>query len=308
LRLPDERPPLFALVGPTAVGKTALGIALAQESGADIVSADSRQVFRPLTIGSAKPSPEELAAVRHHFIGELELEEPFSAGRFAEEATRRIREIRQGGGNAIVLGGATLYLEALLHGLSDVPRTSVETRERLEERLAIEGADRLYEELISVDPDSAATMDASKTQRLVRALEVYYDTGQRLSAFHGSAPPPPFRPVVVVITRPRPVLYDRINRRVDAMLEEGLLEENQALIDAGIPANLNPLRTIGYQEPMAFLRGEIPFEEMVRRLKQNSRRYAKRQLTWFRRREEYQWVNLEAEANPVEAVLRLWGI
>jgi tRNA dimethylallyltransferase len=286
-----DRPVLRVLTGPTAVGKTALAVAWAQANDGEIVSADSRQVYRPLTIGTAKPSAEELDAVQHHFIDELDLDAPFSAGEFARQAEVRIRDILARGRTPLVTGGSTLYLEALLHGIADVPKTSSATRMALTERLEAEGAPALYAELSRIDPASAATMDPTKTQRVVRALEVYYDTGRPLSAYHAEVTPP-FEPKVLVLNRPREELYERINRRVESMLAQGLVEENRALLAAGYPPDLNPLRTIGYREPMAYLRGETSYEEMVRLLKQNSRRYAKRQLTWFRRHPSYRWADV----------------
>ena len=300
-----ELPPIPALIGPTAVGKTAVGLDLAERIGGEIVSADSRQVYRQLTIGTAKPSPEELARAPHHFIDELDLSEPFSAGRFAEAASERIAQILARGAVPIVEGGSTLYIEALLHGLADVPETSAATRARLMQRLETEGADALFRELRGLDPASAATMDATKTQRVVRALEVYEDTGRPLSSYHAQRQAARFRFVPIVLTRPRAVLYDRINQRVDRMLDAGLVAENRRFHETLPPSGLNPLRTIGYREPMAYLRGEIDYDEMVRRLKRNSRRYAKRQLTWFRRHDEYRWLDLAVEAEPVEVVLRL---
>lgn len=289
--MPEPR--ILALIGPTAVGKTSLSLAIAERLGAEIVSADSRQIYRPLTIGTAKPSPSELARVPHHFIDELDLDEPYSAGRFAEDANERIAEILARGHTPLVVGGSTLYIEALLHGLAEIPPTSVETRVRLMQRLKAEGSERLFEELQRRDPASAATMDPTKSQRIVRALEVLEDTGRPLSFYHEQRPEPPYRFAPVVLTRPRSRLYERINQRVDAMLDAGLLDENRRLLEARHDLSASPLRTIGYREPIAHLRGEITYEEMVRLLKQNSRRYAKRQLTWFRRRPEYVWLDLE---------------
>lgn len=282
-----------------------MGLALAEHIGGEIVSADSRQVYRQLTIGTAKPSPAELARVPHHFIDELDFSEPFSAGRFAEEAAERIRAVLQRGAIPIVVGGSTLYVEALLHGLADVPPTSPRTRKRLMQRLDAEGADVLFRELLEVDPASAATMDATKTQRVVRALEVYEDTGRPLSDFHAQRAAAPFDFTPIVLTRPRPELYDRINRRVERMLDAGLVEENRRLLEH--PDGLNPLRTIGYREPMAYLRGEIDYDEMEHLLKRNSRRYAKRQLTWFRRHAEYRWLDLSEEDRPLGRVLTAVG-
>ncbi len=300
----EARPTVLVLAGPTAVGKTALSLGLARALGAEIVSADSRQVYRELDVGTAKPTAEERAAAPHHFVDELSLGEPFSAGMFARAAEARIREILARRRIPLVVGGSTLYLEALAHGLAEVPETTPETRSRLMDRLAAEGAAALFRELETVDPEAAATMDPTKTQRVVRALEVFRDTGRPLSHYHRSIPPPPFHARVAVLHRPRAALYDRINRRVAAMLDAGLVEENRRLLDAGYPPDLNPLRTIGYREPMAHLRGEMGYEEMVRRIKQNTRRYAKRQLTWFRRRAEYRWVDVSSRpTSEVESLL-----
>ncbi|RMH56571.1 MAG: tRNA (adenosine(37)-N6)-dimethylallyltransferase MiaA [Bacteroidetes bacterium] len=284
--------PVLILAGPTAVGKTELSLQLAEHTSAEIVSADSRQVYRRMDIGTAKPTEVERARVPHHFIDELDLDEPFSAGRFAEAAWERIREIHARGRATLVVGGSTLYLYALQHGLAKIPTVSAGTRATIEERLSREGADALYRELQSVDPEAAATMDPTKTQRLVRALEVFHETGQPISSFQRQAVRPPFAFRTVVLTRDRHVLYERINRRVDLMLEAGLLDEVAGLLEAGFEPSLNPLRTIGYKEPIRYLQGEISREEMVRLIKRNTRRYAKRQLTWFRRLSDVWWVDV----------------
>jgi tRNA dimethylallyltransferase len=292
--LSDERPgPFLVLTGPTAVGKTGLSLSLAEQLGAEIVSADSRQVYRGLDVGTAKPSPEELRRVRHHFVDELDLGEPWSAGRFAAAANARIGEILERGRVPLVVGGSTLYLEALVHGLAEVPPGDPDVRRALTARAA-EDPGALYEELARIDPEGAATLDPTKTQRLVRALEVYRTTGRPWSSYFEARSPPPYRYRVVVLTRDREELYRRIEQRVDEMIGRGLVEENRRLLAAGHRLDTNPLRTIGYQEPIAFLEGRISFEAMVNRLKQNTRRYAKRQLTWFRRCSEYTWVGLDA--------------
>lgn len=294
-------PPVYVLTGPTAVGKTGISLALARQLNAEILSADSRQVYRTLTIGTAKPSRTELAAVRHHFIDELDLGEPFSAGRFAEEAGDRIRALHAEGKGALVVGGSTLYVEALVHGLAAIPDIDPGIRTALTERLEGGEMDGLYRELQSLDPVAAERLDPTKTQRVIRALEVCIGTGVPFSRYQRERVPPPYTAIVAVLDRPRSELYERVNRRVDTMLERGLLAENQALLDAHIPPDLNPLRTIGYQEPMAHLRGEIGYDEMVARLKQNTRRYAKRQLTWLRRRPSYDRVDLKSFTSSDEA-------
>lgn len=282
--------PLLTITGPTAVGKTELSLDVAERLNAEIVSVDSRQVYEELTIGTAKPSPEVQKRVPHHFIGERSLHEPFSAGAYANAANQRIRQILDRHKRPVVVGGSTLYLHALQYGLADIPDVDDEVRAHLEERLEEEGKEALYEELQEVDPEQAAEMDPTKTQRVLRALEVYHGTGKTLSHYYEQQPDPPFEYVTVVLNRDRELLYDRINRRVDRMLDEGLLDEVRAVMEIeGVRLDKPPLSTIGYREPIQYLRGEISYDEMVRLVKRNTRRYAKRQLTWFRRYDEYHW-------------------
>ena len=280
----------MTLTGPTAVGKTELSLDVAERLNAEIVSVDSRQVYEELTIGTAKPSPEARDRVPHHFIGERTLHEPFSAGAYAEAANERIRSILDRNRRPLVVGGATLYLHALQYGLADIPDVEDEVRAHLKDRLEQEGKEALYEELKEVDPEQAADTDPTKTQRVIRALEVYHGTGKPLTYYYENQPEPPFDYVTVVLNREREHLYDRINRRVEQMLENGLLDEVRAVMEIdGIQLDEPPLSTIGYREPIQYLRGEIDYDEMVRLVKRNSRRYAKRQLTWFRRYDEYHW-------------------
>lgn len=274
--------PIPVITGPTAVGKTALSIRLAQRLDADIISFDSRQLYRGMDIGTAKPSVSERTDVQHHFVDELDPTEPFSAGAYARYAWERITELRSEGKRVVCVGGSTLYLRALTRGIAHIPEVSNVTRLAVEQRLVEEGADVLFAELSRVDPQAAATMDATKTQRLVRALSVYQETGRPLSRFHEQHESPPFAFKVVVLDRNRDELYSRINQRVDEMLEQGLIDEVRRLLDSGVPADVNAMRTIGYSEPVQYLRGEIEYEEMRRLIKRNTRRYAKRQLTWFR--------------------------
>ena len=294
--------PILTITGPTAVGKTELSLKVAERLDAEIISVDSRQVYEELTIGTAKPSPEALDRVPHHFIGERTLHEPFSAGAYAKAANERIRAVRERNRRVLVVGGATLYLHALQYGLADIPEVDDAVRARLEERLDAEGKEALYEELQEVDPKQAAKMDATKTQRVIRALEVYHGTGKPLSYYYENQPEPPFDYVTVVLNRERERLYERINQRVERMLDEGLLEEVRAVMDIdGVQLDEPPLSTIGYREPIQHLRGEIDYDEMVRLVKRNSRRYAKRQLTWFRRYDEYHWRDA-TETNPTDVL------
>lgn len=283
---------IYAITGPTGVGKTALSLDVAEVLNADIVSCDSRQVFRHLDIGTAKPSLEDLRRVPHHFIDERELTAPWSAGLFAEEAGTRIREIQAQGRQVLLVGGSTLYLHALTHGLAALPEANLELRAELNAIAETEtGRLALFEELQQVDPQAAATLDPTKSQRLVRFVEIARSSGRPASAYWQEAPSPPFDVRVAVLDRPRDDLYARIESRVDAMLVAGLLMEVSALRADGFSrANTPALRTIGYQEPLAYLDGELGYDEMIERMKRNTRRYAKRQLTWFRRAPEYHWL------------------
>ena len=289
---PETTDPIPTLAGPTAVGKTEVSLELAEALDAEIVSVDSRQIYEELTIGTAKPSPDALKRVPHHFIGERSVQNPISAGDYADEANRRIRDIRDRGRTPLVVGGATLYLHALQSGLADIPDVDDEVRDWLEERLDREGPEALYRELQEVDPTQAEKNDPTKTQRVIRALEVYHGTGKPLTYYHENQPEPPFSYTTVVLNRDRDRLYDRINRRVDRMLEDGLLNEVREVMEIDdVQLDEPPLSTIGYREPIQHLRGDIDHDEMVRLVKRNTRRYAKRQLTWFRRYDEYTWVD-----------------
>jgi len=299
--------PVLTIAGPTAVGKTDLSLSVAEELNAEVVSADSRQVYEELTIGTAKPSPEALDRVPHHFIGERTLQEPFSAGTYAEEANQRIRDILDRNRSPLVVGGATLYLHALQYGLADVPDVDDEVREWLEKRLEEEGPEALFDELQEVDPTQAKKSDPTKTQRVIRALEVYHGTGKPLTYYHENQPEPPFSFTTIVLNRDRDELYERINTRVDQMLEAGLLDEVREIMDIdGVQLDEPPLSTIGYREPIQHLRGEIDYAEMVRLVKRNTRRYAKRQLTWFRRYDEYTWMDA-AETTSADILAHIEG-
>ena len=290
--------PFLALVGPTAVGKTAISLRIADRLNAEIISADSRQIYRELTIGTAKPSLKQLGRVPHHFIGELELNQPFSAGAFARRAHARIASILHSGRVPLVVGGSTLYLQALLHGLSAAPPSTAPIRQMLEDRLKQKGQLALYEELTTIDPISASALDPTKTHRVIRALEVYHQTGKTLSSFQEHHTPPPYPFDVVVLSMNRSRLYERINLRVDRMMAAGLLNEVRAIRAAGHKSTTPALRAIGYQEAFAHLDGDITEEEMICLIKRNSRRYAKRQLTWFRRYDQDHWIDLDDPDSP----------
>ena len=291
--------PIIILAGPTAAGKTALSLALAEKLNAEILSIDSRQIYKELNIGTAKPTTEELSTIPHHFISERSIHDPVSAGQYTTLAEHRIASLMERGVTPMIVGGSTLYIHALQHGLADIPAVAAHFREELVQRLEIEGSNSLYEELLNVDPNAAQTMDPSKSQRIVRALEVFYGTGKPISYYHNNLSPPRFGYNTYVLFREREYLYERINQRVDVMLDMGLVDEVKNLIKDPDVITLPVLRTIGYHEVIQHLQGMYDHDEMVRLIKRNTRRYAKRQLTWFRRFENYTWINLDSDSDTL---------
>ncbi len=289
----EERPkpvPLVAVVGPTGVGKTEVGIFLAEQVDGEIVNFDSVQVYKYLDIGTAKPTVEERKRVPHHLIDFLEPDEPFNAAAFVELADKVIAEIDERDKRPILVGGTGLYLKALLHGLFEVGDVS-EIREKLKARLEKEGLASLYQELKHLDPETAARLPETDWVRILRALEVYYATGKTFSelARQHAFSERRYPCLKIGLSIPREVLYRRLDQRVDRMLAAGLLEEIKALLARGYDPNLKPLRAIGYRHLIAYLQGEVDWEEAVRLMKRDTRHYAKRQLTWFRADPEIKW-------------------
>lgn len=284
--------PDIMLLGPTAVGKSSVALELAEKLGGEIISADSRQCYRGVDIGTATPSAEELRRISHHNIGILDPGERDSAADFCERARGWAEEIRRGGGTVLYVGGSTLHLQCLLQPFDEVPEADPANRAALEERLEYEGVEALYEELREADPAYARKMDGMNPQRIVRALDVWMQTGRPFSSFHsGGEVTPPDHIAVFGLRREREELYSRINRRVERMVGEGLLEEVEGLLEEGYTTEDPGLNTVGYREPVAHLRGEISRGEMIRRIQARTRRYAKRQLTWFRRWDFIRWID-----------------
>ncbi|QMW03528.1 tRNA (adenosine(37)-N6)-dimethylallyltransferase MiaA [Spirosoma foliorum] len=280
---------LLVIAGPTAVGKTALCVQLAKTLQTDVVSADSRQLYRELSIGTAKPTPEEMGGVRHHFINSHSIVDPVNAGRYERECLALLNELFQETDVVILSGGTGLYINAVCFGLDDIPSVEPALREHLFNRLQQEGLAVLQEELRELDPVYAQTADLQNPIRVTRALEVCLTTGLPYSSFRRQQPTErPFRSVLIALERPREELYTRIDTRMDAMLAAGLIDEVASLVPY---RHLPALQTVGYQEVFPYLDGQYDYEEMVRLLKRNSRRYAKRQLTWFRNQGNYQWVS-----------------
>jgi tRNA dimethylallyltransferase len=292
-------PLLPVIVGPTASGKSAAALAMAMDIGGEIVSADSRQVYQAIAIGTAQPMPEERARVPHHLIGELPLSQDLPAGEYAVKARERILDVYGRGKLPILVGGSGLHIRAIIDGLFDGPGADPEIRDDLESRLRSEGMGSLMAELERVDPVTAARIDPTKPRRVIRALEVFRLTGEPLSRLQSAPPaPPPFRSVQFGLSWLREELYDRINRRCLQMIDAGLVAEAEALRKSGYGSSLNALNTVGYKEAFRFLSGEIGREEFVRLFQQNSRRYAKRQLTWFKADSRVQWVPATAPFEP----------
>jgi len=300
----SAQPPIFVLLGPTASGKSALALTLATTIDAEIISADSRQIYRELTIGSAKPSPDMLLKVKHHFINEKNIGEPFTAGDFASEAVRRIDDIHQRGKRVIIAGGSTLYLEGLLHGFADLPPANPHIRAKLIAELERYGSAQLYKRLQQQDPEQAKTLDATKSQRLIRSLEIIEITGKSVTELQalGNVQHANLNFRTFGLAMPREQLYQRINQRVDEMITAGLCSEAEGLYqqyrDIFGDKRISALQTVGYQELFQYFAGIIDFAEAVTLIKQHTRNYAKRQLTFFNNRLTVQW--LQAPENSAD--------
>ena len=288
----DPRPVLLTVAGPTAVGKTALCVALAQHFNTEIVSADSRQFFRELSIGTAKPTAAEMQGVPHHFINSHGIADDYSAGRYAADCLALLDTLFRQHPLLILTGGSGLYLQAVTDGLDELPTVAPAVRQQILLELATHGLPALVAELSVTDPVAHARIDHQNPQRVVRALEITRGTGQPFSSFHtqtDKADTRPFRVVKVALTRPREELYTRINQRVELMLAAGLRAEVESLLPY---CHHHALQTVGYQEIFGFLDGTYDWAEAVRLLQRNTRRYAKRQLTWLRRDAGYEWIEI----------------
>jgi tRNA dimethylallyltransferase len=284
-----EHKKLIVVVGPTGVGKTDLAIRLAEFFNTEIISADSRQLYHELNIGTAKPSAEELARVRHHFVNSHSITQAYDAARYGEDAMNKIGELFETHDFVIVCGGSGLYIQALLEGFDDIPEVPDEIRDEITERYEHEGLVWLQQTLQRLDPQHYPTMDQQNPARLMRALEVVLTTGKSISTFQKKQKRVlPFQVIKIGLELDRDVLYKRIDDRMDRMVEAGLFEEAKELYPY---RQHNALQTVGYQEIFDFMDGRYDREETIRLLKRNSRRYAKRQFTWFRRDDEIIWMN-----------------
>ena len=292
---------IIVIVGPTASGKTGLSVALAKKLGGEVISADSMQLYRGMDIGTAKVTPEEMDGVPHHMIDVAEPWEAFSAARYAQMADPILQDILRRGKAAIIAGGTGLYVDALVKGRSFAPHPATGQREELEREADREGMEAMLEKLRAVDPDSASRLHLSDRKRILRALEVYRETGKTITAHNleTQAVPDRYCPVWIGLDfQDRAELYARIDRRVDAMLSAGLLEEIRGLLDRGVPRDCTAMQAIGYKEFLPVLDGSLAAEQAAALVKQSSRRYAKRQKTWFRRNREIRWILQREPPDP----------
>ena len=291
---------LIVLIGPTGVGKTELSLRLAEHFHTCIVSADSRQLYADLKIGTAAPTSEQLNRVPHYLVGTLKLTDYYSAARYEEEALATLDNLFLQHDTVILTGGSMMYIDAICKGIDDIPTVDTETRELMLQRYETEGLEKLCAELKLLDPEYYRIVDLKNPKRVIHALEICYMTGKTYTSFRTQQKKQrPFRIIKVGLIRDRAELYDRINRRVDIMIEEGLLEEARSVYPY---RTLNSLNTVGYKEMFNYLDGtwELPFA--IEKIKQNSRIYSRKQMTWFKRDEEIQWFHPEQETEILDYI------
>ena len=284
---------LLVIIGPTGVGKTELSLRIAENFGTEIVSADSRQLYANLKIGTAAPTPEELQRVPHHFIGTLQLTDYYSAAQYEEDALKLLDHLFQTKDVVILTGGSMMYVDAVCKGIDDIPTVDEETRKTLLERYEKEGLEQLCAELKLLDPDYYKIVDLKNHKRVIHALEICYMTGKTYTSFRTQEKKTrPFRMIKIGLTRDREELYARINQRVDIMMEQGLLDEVKQVYHY---RQLNSLNTVGYKELFNYLDGEWALPFAIDKIKQNSRIYSRKQMTWFKRDEEIRWFHPNQE-------------
>jgi len=296
LKSPAPPPKLIALAGPTGSGKSALAVEAAVVLGGEIVNCDSMQLYRKLNIGTAKPTDRQRSVVPHHLYDLMEPDEVYSAGRYMQEARETCRQIAGRGNLPVVVGGTGLYLRALLEGVFEGPGRTEELRRRLHRIADRRGSAYLHKLLLKRDPEAAARIQPADRIRLVRALEVFFSTGAPISRLQPARQPlEEFRIVKIGLNLPRSDLYARINRRVEEMFQSGLIDEVESLLRQGYSPDLKAFEALGYRAVVRFLKGEITLEEAVESTKRDTRRYAKRQMTWFRREEDMHWIPFAGE-------------
>ena len=302
-----KRDLVIAVVGPTCTGKTRIGIELAKLVNGEIVSADSRQIYKLINIGTAKPTRGELAEIPHHLIDIVPLDEDVSAGTYGSLAREAFDGILSRKRVPILVGGSGLYIRSAIDGLFNAPEIDEKTRQSLRGRLESEGAERLLEELERVDPEAAKGLLPGNYKRILRGLEVYYSSGNRISKLRAERTVTPrFKTLQFGIALERKELYSRIERRVDDMIAAGLLDEVRELLRRGFDPQLNSLQTVGYKEVIQYIQQKITYGDMVAQIKMNTRRYAKRQMTWFRKDTRIIWINANGKT-PDEVAKEISG-
>ena len=276
---------LVVITGPTAVGKTALTIELARHYHTPVINADSRQIYRELRIGTAAPSEEQLQQAKHYFVGNKSIHDYYNASMYEQDVLKVLK--KEPSDTNILSGGSMMYIDAVCNGIDDIPTVREDIREEMKRRYEEEGLEALCEDLRRLDPEHYAIVDRQNYRRVIHALEICYQTGRTYTSFRTqSKKERPFRIVKIGLNRDRDELYNRINARVDAMMEQGLLHEAESLYDQ---RQLNALNTVGYKEMFDYMDGRWSLDEAVERMKGNTRRYARKQLTWFKRDEEVRW-------------------
>lgn len=295
-----NKPTLIVIIGPTGIGKTELSLSIAEAFHTSIISADSRQLYADLKIGTAAPTPEQLRRVPHYFVGTLKLTDYYSAAQYETEVLKTLEHLFQTNPVVVMTGGSMMYVDAVCKGIDDIPTVDKETRELMIQRYETEGLERLCAELKLLDPEYYNIVDLKNPKRVIHALEICYMTGKTYTSFRTrTVKERPFRILKIGLKRDREELYERINRRVDIMMEEGLLEEARSVYPY---RQLNSLNTVGYKELFNYLDGqwELPFA--VEKIKQNSRIYSRKQVTWFKRDEEIAWFHPDQQEEILEYI------
>lgn len=291
---------LITLVGPTAIGKTSLSIELAKQLNCEIISADSRQFYKEMSVGTAKVTPEEMEGVPHHFVDFLSIEEFYTAGQFEKDVLNKLEDLFKENNVAILVGGSGLYVNAVLSGIDEIP-SDLELRAELNQELKENGLKHMQQKLKKLDYDHYRFMDKQNPQRLIRAIEVCMTTGKKYSELRKQAPKErDFNSVQIGLTADREVIYDRINNRVDEMIESGLIEEVKSLWSH---KELNSLNTVGYKELFKHFDGEWELDFAIEKIKQNTRNFAKRQLTWFKKDKNTQWFDVTSEKEKIKKLI-----
>ena len=291
---------LFVLLGPTAVGKTALSIKIAKLLGSPIINCDSRQIYKDMSIGTAAPTEEQLAEVKHYFVKILELQQYYSAAQYEEDAINLIGQLSSTHNNLLLSGGSMMYIDAVCNGIDDIPTVAPEIREELKERLHTEGLEKLRNELRLLDPEYYNIADLKNPKRIVHALEICYTSGKTYTSFRiRKKKERPFQIIKIGLRRERNELFERINKRVDMMMEEGWLEEAKSLYPH---RQLNALNTVGYKELFKYFDGAWELDFAIEKIKKNTRDYAKKQMTWFAHDEDIHWFSPDNEKEILDFI------